>query len=522
MTTRKTLLVLVALALLILVIYQQLFAEAEPPRAAANISVVVASRDIPPYTLLTSDYLTKVMLPADEALDSYGSVEEVISKLRMTSVEMRSGNVINRSNVLEVGENWSDDTLIGSFRVDTANIIGGQLRPGHHIDLLVTRPETRDQEAVSMWLARDLWVVGVYQAGGDDVLRPTVVLRQEATPETTPAAATGGLGLGGFAGSSSSLSSRQGPANLVVVAVPRETAKMISDYLGARLYSAWVYVRPGGATINTGRIDGQVFQDDSRDLVQQRDELGLDGVAIALQDADGNTLANATTASGGLFTFDDLDAGIYYVEETDLEGYSSLTANRIRVEVSAGQNLHVQFADLLGDITAKAAETPLAVATALPCGISAFVSESQGGAPKQGPFRDGTNLVGVTVEFQDCAKDMPFAITTYYAPEAGRVQQVANGNWKGGSGKISFLIKPWQGDTFQAGSYVTLVKTGADQALAAVVPWNVAAAVVPETTPQSATTPAAPTPVPGLPITGVDPATPTPEPVTLFGFSRGY
>ena len=132
--------------------------------------------------------------------------------------------------------------LIFSFYVPTSRIVGGQLRPGHHIDVLATRGESRDVSAESLWLAENVWVVGVYQASGEDVPRPPV-----GAPEVSDESETTGGGTLGFAQATTGSGAEQGPANLVVVAANRETGKVIGDYFGARLYEAWVYVRPGDA-----------------------------------------------------------------------------------------------------------------------------------------------------------------------------------------------------------------------------------------------------------------------------------
>jgi Flp pilus assembly protein CpaB len=521
---RKVVLFAIAFLLLIIVIYMQVRQPQEVTTQSQTISVVVASRDVPPFTVLSAKDVRTEQLDPSLALDSFGGLTEPVGL--MTTTEVRAGSPIHRSEALTPDVNWTEgQMLVFSFYVPTSRIVGGQLRPGHHIDLLATRGETRDLPAESLWMAQNLWVVGVYQSSGEDVPRPPVGIPE--TTSGTPAANTGTLG---FAQASGSGTAREGPANLVVVAASRETGKVIGDYLGARLYEAWVYVRPGtlegDVMVATGRLDGVVFEDRNQDLFQQRSEPGLDNVMITLYNESNTEVGKYETDSGGTFQFTGLQTGIYYVEEQDPVGYISVTPNRLRVEIANGLNQHVIFGDQLPaaaeETTKKVTATPAATPTpasppAKPtpqpevgtkvCECRLTMSQTELGAAAS--VFALTDTVWANIEFVDCPKNLAYTVRVLYA-EASTEERV-NGvfTWEGGSGRKAVEIKPWRGDKtqFEPGVYTTYVRVGPDDVVYAYAQWTVAAG---GTGGQGGTT----GPGVGLPVTGA-------EAGTSFGFDHG-
>ncbi|MFH1084462.1 MAG: SdrD B-like domain-containing protein [Chloroflexota bacterium] len=532
MSSRKTILFVIAAILLIVVILMQLGKPRTVQQVENEISVVMASRDIPPYTILSREYLTTGRVKAAEALNSFDRIEEVVGTI--TTEEVRSRSIVSRSSILPVDQTWSDDTLIFSFYVPTPRIIGGQLRPGHHIDLLVTRPENRDQVAESLWLGRNLWVVGVYQASGADVPRPTAAVYEAQTTEgqPTPTRATN-LGFGGLSLSGGRAS--EGPANLVVVAAEREMARMIGDYLGARQYDAWLYVRPGASRdgAGTGRIDGVVFSDANRNLIQERGEPGLDGVQITLYDANNTAKKVINTMGGGRLSFDGLAPGTYYVEAQGPTGFVAVSPSKLMLTVAAGQNLHILFANAplpaptpqpTAVPTAAPQPTPGAATTgpvAPPCQASLLISDREGGPVAPQPFPAGTNQVWAVIGFQGCAENLPYKLTAYDARESEAKGIPYTGALKGANGSVSLKITPWGGAAeFAAGGYAAVLRLGPANVLAGFGTWTVGAAT------------AQPPALPGeFPVTGGEAprgdapggdALTSEEPQTRFGFRRGY
>ena len=165
MTTRKTILFLIALVLLVVVIALQ-FAGPKPNSAVAMTQALVAKYDIPPFTRIRADDLQMLSVPQQGVGLVYTQTTALDGLL--TTTEIRAGNAIQSADVIRMPESrmLGADTLVYSFYVSTARVIGGQLRPGHYIDVLVTRTDSRDEGGASYWLARGLWVVGVTQSIG--------------------------------------------------------------------------------------------------------------------------------------------------------------------------------------------------------------------------------------------------------------------------------------------------------------------------------------------------------------------
>jgi len=483
---RKVILFAIAFVLLVIVVIQMVNKPKIDDAADREmIAVVVAAHDIPPYTILTSDDLRTAQLDPSLAPDSFGELPAPVGL--MTTTEVRSGAPVRRSEALVPDANWAQgDILIFSFYVPTSRIVGGQLRPGHHIDVLATRGETRDVSAESLWLAHDVWVVGVYQSSGEDVPRPPVGAPEVATEAEQASGATFG-----FAQATTGSGAEQGAANLVVVAANRETGKVIGDYFGARLYEAWVYVRPGTLSAEEadarGNVEGIVFRDDNVDLYQQRSEPGLDGVRITLYNDTSQEIARTETVSGGLFDFSWLEPGTYYVEETDPEGYISVTPNRLKIEIADGLNQHVIFGDQLPmveettkKVTAVQELEPAITPTPAPegpsianavCKCQITMSKAEKGAATS--VFDPTDTVWANVTFSECPEKMPFTVRVLFGGASSEERVNGTFTWDGGSGTRSVAIKPWRGEAFETGTYTTFVKVGSEDVVCSYAQWMV-------------------------------------------------
>jgi hypothetical protein len=490
----RTIVIMVIIILLVALVARRFI---QPPRtertAQEKMSVVVASRDIPPYTVLDEDDLRMKTLPADEIQDTYDYEEGAMGK--MTTVEIRQGQPVRRAVVLETDDRWHrGDMLIFSFYVPTEYIVGGRLRPGHHIDLLATRREGRSDFAESLWLARNLWVVGVYQASGEDVPRPTRIV---ATPTGEGTDGGGGaFGLGGDSGGESAFGMREGPANLVVLAAQREIGRMIGDYFAARQYEPWIYVRPEDMGGDEARIDGLVFEDQNADRMRQREEQGIDGSQITLYDEDGQRLNAVETVSGGRFYFDDLESGTYYVEQEDLPGYTSVSPSRLRVELADGQNEHITFSDRRKQETPTPPPTATPPATPVPtstppatsaptptpmptpkegCPCSLRVSGQEGGSERATFVKD--DEIWAVVQFENCP-EISYELRASMEEAGGGAYPIQSGEWDGGTGLESIQVKPSMfGQSADAGfaldTYTTEVRIGPDMEVCARTTWKV-------------------------------------------------
>ena len=89
-------------------------------------------------------------------------------------------------------------------------------------------------------------------------------------------------------------------------------------------------------------ISGMVYADRDGDRVRDADELGIGGVAISLWHG-GSVISTTSTLTDGSYSFVNLSAGSYMVEETDPGGYASTTPNQI--DVSLPPSATVDFGD---------------------------------------------------------------------------------------------------------------------------------------------------------------------------------
>jgi Flp pilus assembly protein CpaB len=479
MTARKTILFLIALVLLIVVIALQ-FAGPRGASEGPTVAALVPKYDIPPFTLIEDDSLQTISVPAATVgTVIYTDTTDLVGLL--TTAQLRAGNVVKPEDVIKLPEGFvlDADTLIYSVYVPTARVVGGQLRAGHRVDLLATRPDTRDEAGLSRWLARGLWVVSVKQTDGGVVRVPTAERYSVAEPTEKDAA--------GLFGGSTGLGDREGPANMVLVATHREIAKMIGEYYGAQGYDAWVYIRPAGTADSMGRIDGEVFEDIEPFGIQTRNELGLDRVSVTLFDENDVAKATAQTSSGGKFHFDSLAPANYRVTVTVPDGYTPATPKDVSFYLAEGQNQHVLF----GEQKAEPEATPapvVVVVTATPAPATQSTTRAPGqaidgayalhmsnleGGPSIITFPAPVKEVWAVVAFRDVPNDTPYTVRIQTTAASNQERVVSVGTWKGGSGTVSIRIGPWEGDEFAEGAYVTSLETGAEGTTRAFKAWSV-------------------------------------------------
>lgn len=373
MTSRRNLVLLaIAAAVVLLLVIPSLRPKQTTQTAASRVVAVVAKQDIAPYTVLRNEDLTTMRILAEEAEGTYGSLQEVVGQ--MITTELRKGGIVDRADTLELDRRWAHgNMLVFSFDVTTDQIAGGRLRPGHHIDVLVTaNPGQSEAGARALWLARDLWVVDVFQSSGADVLRPAPVYPQYDQLPTSDSGSSGstaggGGGLFGTGGSSTTTTQSRaddGPGNLVLVAAHRDTARMFGYYMGALDYSPWVYIRPEDMEGAEGiaRIRGIVYHDVNGDGKYDPEEPGIEGASVTLLNQADEVQDTATTEEQGTFTFGARTKGLYSVKVKALEGYAFTTSDWQEIYLIEGQSEYVAF----GAYSAIPTETPTPLPTEVP------------------------------------------------------------------------------------------------------------------------------------------------------------
>lgn len=528
MSRRLLLLLAIAGLLAVLVLYLQIRKPASSGAArptTESVPVVVAKRDIPPFTLLSPEDGETKSLPASQAIDAFGGLEDLAG--RITTTEIRRGNVIRQSSTLLRDKNWVDgEMLVFSLDPPTSRVVGGQVRPGHYVDIQVTKAGSTAGSSEALWLARNLWVVGVQQRSGEEPSRPTVTIHDAPVlPTETPRAGGGGLG---FATGPSAAGGARGAANVIGIAAHREIAQMVSEYVGARQYEPWIFVRPAPMSEVTGRIDGTVklyYVDDKGGVLTKELPKGLDGVKITLRNEDKGEEKTTTTASGGKFFFDGLAPANYrisIVKDKTLEAYTPASPEQLLLTVVAGINRHVAFdyramapTTTTGPgagLVATVAPTPAAPAptpTRAPTPASAVVPPS--GAPcgdvymsdrEKGPemigFPLGIKEVWAAVVLKDCAGETPYTLRVLWPGGEKEGKVIATGR-KGADDVVWIKIsaqQQWGWNEFKAGPYATTLQIGTNGRQVITKPWSVSgtAVVRPE-----------PTRLPSAPGTGGDP-----------------
>lgn len=220
----RTLILVAAVALLgvgLMMTLADLFSDTPPE---PTISVAVANQSIEPYQLITQDMIDSGgQMSAREARERSLYPAAVVAG-HMSTNRIPKGELISAGNALPPEEvRFTPDMAleIVSFQASIDRLVGGQIRPGHVINLYGTGRDPEGQE-FSVLIADRLWVVRVTASGGPVSL---------ATP--VPSLDDGSLVYEGER-------ARDRPGTLVTVAVPPQTAATIIDAVGARGLSPYV------------------------------------------------------------------------------------------------------------------------------------------------------------------------------------------------------------------------------------------------------------------------------------------
>ncbi len=97
-------------------------------------------------------------------------------------------------------------------------------------------------------------------------------------------------------------------------------------------------------------IGGYVFKDPQRDGVDSGSEPRFAGVVIILHDQSGAEIARTTTGTDGSFSFNNLPAGTYTIEEVQPAGYGVSTPKTVAVTVTAGGAQQLKFGNTYSSV----------------------------------------------------------------------------------------------------------------------------------------------------------------------------
>lgn len=202
----------------------------DTPPAAARMSVAIAVRPIRPYTIISQD-MVKVgdAITLQDAVSRGAYPAHAVVGL-MSTAQIAPGTMLTGVNARPVEDVRfvSDPNLeIVTFSAGVDRTVGGQLRPGHLINLYGFGRDKTTNEAFTTLVEPRLWVVKVGSGGG-----PVT----NATPR--PDIDTGDLYYEG--------GDRESNATLITVAVTPQQAFHIIDTLGAEGMSAWATLAGSG------------------------------------------------------------------------------------------------------------------------------------------------------------------------------------------------------------------------------------------------------------------------------------
>jgi len=239
-------LLLLALALGIVGLFISLRPVLFPPPPPPEVKALAAAQNIDTYQVVTMDMVnvvTATQAPGLYTLDEVWDTAEITATGDMTRVVLfttrpvRQGEVLSkRTNVLPIEEARYAPLRfeVASFPIDINETVGGQIKPGHRINIYGYIEERPGHAAPPVQLiAEKIWVVDVRTAQAD-IVAPT------PAPAGTPQAP------GPFGVTVPGLTvTTRAPEAMITVAADPETIWRILEALGAQGFRAWVTLSPG-------------------------------------------------------------------------------------------------------------------------------------------------------------------------------------------------------------------------------------------------------------------------------------
>lgn len=134
--------------------------------------VVVAATDIPARSLLTADLLRIKQVPRKYVHDaSILSINDVISNT-VALVDISEGQILQR-NMLDTNAGLQPQMRAVAVAVDQVTSVGGNVRPGNRVDILVSYQNTEGQGRTEV-LLQDIEILAVNSLlpKGPDVIAP--------------------------------------------------------------------------------------------------------------------------------------------------------------------------------------------------------------------------------------------------------------------------------------------------------------------------------------------------------------
>jgi len=201
------------------------------------VAVVVARRDIPPYSIIAADEvaLSSTSVPETLAAAYHRETEQVIGS--MTTRQITAGERIGLGDArpIEQVRYVSDMSLeVVSFPALFSEMVAGQVKPGQRINVYGYREQAGNGDpGEAVLVAANVWVVDVRTSTGEEV---------RSGSDEPPEASTGLFSAPGLAGFAQ-------PASVVAVAASPDVVRDIVYAFGARGLNAWVSLAPSSDNI---------------------------------------------------------------------------------------------------------------------------------------------------------------------------------------------------------------------------------------------------------------------------------
>jgi len=220
----RTLILIFAVALLgvgLLMVLADLFAE---PPVESKVTPAVAAVQIDPYTVITQD-----MIKAGDPVRGQDAFERGLYPVQsvvglMSTSQILPGTQLNGVNAKPIEKVRFVQDLgleIVSFQAGVDRTVGGELRPGHIVNLYGFGRDEETRQNFTELIESRLWVVKVSAGAGSVVSNAT----PRPDPDTGEYKVEGG--------------DREQPTTLITVAVTPQQAFNIINALGARGLQAW-------------------------------------------------------------------------------------------------------------------------------------------------------------------------------------------------------------------------------------------------------------------------------------------
>lgn len=206
-----------------------------PSVVEGTTNVVVAATSIEPYTFISaSQLITVTNIPESKARGYYSKPEAVVGYMATRFIQAHEWISVDDAVPAEQFRFARDMKYeIVSFPALFSEMVGGQVRPGHRINVYGYRRGRGQEDPGEMELvASNVWVVDVRTATGENA-KP-----QPATTRTPTGGAPGIFEVGGIGFGAQ-------PASIVTVAAEPWVVQNIIAKLGSKNYSAWVTLAPG-------------------------------------------------------------------------------------------------------------------------------------------------------------------------------------------------------------------------------------------------------------------------------------